>query len=213
MAGSDAFARITRDVLKIVAAMPRGRVTTFLSIGDCIDVPSRHVAYVLSREASNVESAKLPLHRVVGKDGKVPAKPTDAAQKLAIEKISVTRGVVDEFVKRFIDAASLNVKPEARLRPAQYAANGGDVALSNMRGLGPASLRMLVAIDVTSAKQLRAADPFDVYAAIKKNQNGASVNLLYALIGAIEGRDWREVARTEKTRILLRLDDMGIAPR
>jgi DNA transformation protein and related proteins len=212
MAGSDAFARITRDVLKIVAAIPRGRVATLQSIGDCIDVPSRHVAYVLSRDASNVEST-LPLHRVVGKDGKLPAKPTDAAQKLAIEKISVTRGVVDEFAKRFIDAASLNVKPEARLRPEQYAANGGDVALSNMRGLGPASLRMLVAIGVTSAKQLRAADPFKVYAAIKKNQNGASVNLLYALIGAIEDRDWREVARTEKTRILLRLDDMGIAPR
>jgi DNA transformation protein and related proteins len=213
MAGSDAFARITRDVLKIIAAIPRGRVTTFQSIGDCIDVPSRHVAYVLSREAVNATSANLPLHRVVGKDGKLPVKAADATQKLKIEKVSMSRGVVDDFTTRFIDAAALNVKPEARLRPVQYAASDGEVALSDMRGLGPASLRMLVAIGVTSPKQLRAADPFELYAAIKKNKNGTSVNLLYALIGAVENRDWREVARTEKTRILLRLDDSGIAPK
>jgi DNA transformation protein and related proteins len=213
MAGSDAFARITRDVLKLVHAIPRGRVTTFQSVGDCIDVPARHVAYVLSREAVSAESGKVPLHRVVGKDGKLPAMPTDTAQKLKAEEINVTRGVVDDFVAKFIDAKSLHINPEAHLRPAQYAASAGDVALSDMRGLGPASLRMLVAIGVTSAKQLRARDPFDVYAAIKQNQNGASVNLLYALIGAIEDRDWRDVARTEKTRILMRLDDMGIAPK
>ena len=37
-----------------------------------------------------------------------------------------------------------------------------------------------------------------------------SLNLLYALIGAVENRDWREVARYDRTSILLRLQDMGL---
>jgi DNA transformation protein len=35
---------------------------------------------------------------------------------------------------------------------------------------------------------------------------------LYALIGAIEGRHWQEVKRERRTEILLRLDEMGLAP-
>jgi DNA transformation protein len=37
-----------------------------------------------------------------------------------------------------------------------------------------------------------------------------SLNLLYALIGAVEDRDWRDVAREDRTAILLRLEDMGL---
>ena len=37
--------------------------------------------------------------------------------------------------------------------------------------------------------------------------------MLYALIGAVEDRDWREVARTDRTSILMRLDDMGLLKR
>ena len=44
-------------------------------------------------------------------------------------------------------------------------------------------------------------------------QPRASVNLLYALIGAVENRDWREVARSERTTILLRLEEMGLLKR
>ena len=37
-----------------------------------------------------------------------------------------------------------------------------------------------------------------------------SLNLLYALIGAVENRDWRDVARDDRAGILLRLQDMGL---
>ena len=45
---------------------------------------------------------------------------------------------------------------------------------------------------------------------MKAAQPGVSLNLLYALIGAMENRDWRRVAREDRTAILLRLDDMGL---
>jgi DNA transformation protein len=64
-----------------------------------------------------------------------------------------------------------------------------------------------------SIEQLRRCDPFDVYARLKRQQSGLSLNMLYALIGAVEDRDWREVARTDRTSILMRLDDMGLLKR
>ena len=78
------------------------------------------------------------------------------------------------------------------------------------RGLGPASRRWLATIGITTPDQLAAQDPFEVYARLKAAQPGVSLNLLYALIGAMENRDWRRVAREDRTAILLRLDDMGL---
>jgi DNA transformation protein len=71
---------------------------------------------------------------------------------------------------------------------------------------------MLADAGFASPDALRAADPFEVYARVKRVHPRASLNLLYALIGAIEGRDWREVARNDRTTLLLRLDQMGLAP-
>lgn len=84
---------------------------------------------------------------------------------------------------------------------------------SPLRGLGPRSLEQLAALGITSAEALRAQDPFALYARLKARWPGASLNLLYALIGAQEDLDWRAVARERRTEILLRLDAMGLAPR
>ena len=78
------------------------------------------------------------------------------------------------------------------------------------QGLGPTSRTWLAGIGITTAEHVAAQDPFEVYARIKAAQPRASLNLLYALIGAVEGRDWREVARQDRTGILMRLQDMGL---
>jgi len=77
-------------------------------------------------------------------------------------------------------------------------------------GLGPKSRAMLAVIGITSAEQLRGRDPFEVYAELKAAHAGVSLNMLYGLIGAVENRPWREVARDDRTMILLRLEDMGL---
>jgi DNA transformation protein len=91
--------------------------------------------------------------------------------------------------------------------------NEADPSVSALRGLGPKSREMLARIGINTAAELQASDPFTLYARIKTVDAKASLNLLYALIGAIEDRDWRDVARDDKTRILMRLDDLGIAPK
>lgn len=79
-----------------------------------------------------------------------------------------------------------------------------------MKGLGPKSRTMLAGIGINTAEQLRARDPFEVYAALKAANAGVSLNMLYGLIGAVENRPWRDVARDDRTSILLRLEDMGL---
>lgn len=81
------------------------------------------------------------------------------------------------------------------------------------QGLGPRSREQLAAIGIHTPAELRSRDAFEVYALIKARWPGASRNLVYALLGAQEARDWRDVARERRTEVLLRLDAMGLAPR
>ena len=81
---------------------------------------------------------------------------------------------------------------------------------ASFKGLGLKSRLWLGAIGIGTPEQLAAQDPFEVYARLKANNPGVSLNLLYALIGAVENRDWREVAREDRTSIVLRLEEMGL---
>ena len=93
--------------------------------------------------------------------------------------------------------------------------SGGRIvsAVASLKGLGPKSSAALHAIGISSIEALRARDPFDVYVELKTQVPGTSLNFLYALIGAIEDVHWQEIKRTRRTAILLRLEEMGIAPR
>lgn len=85
--------------------------------------------------------------------------------------------------------------------------------VASLEGLGPKSSAALRTIGVESIQELQARDPFDVYAELKTKVPGTSLNFLYGLIGAIEGVHWREIKKTRRTAILLRLEEMGIAPK
>lgn len=85
--------------------------------------------------------------------------------------------------------------------------------LRDMQGLGPQMEAWLGQVGVRTPAQLRACDPFEVYARLKARVPGANVNALYALIGAIEERSWLAVKRERRGEILIRLDAMGRGPR
>lgn len=71
----------------------------------------------------------------------------------------------------------------------------------------------LAGIGIQDSSQLLSRDPYDVYADLKLKFPQVSLNALYALIGAVDGRDWQEVKKNDKAAILFRLDDMGLAPK
>ena len=84
--------------------------------------------------------------------------------------------------------------------------------IRDLQGLGVKSEQQLAAVGITTVESLLAADPFEVYARLREVYPRLSLNFIYALIGAQEGVPWQQVARERKTEILLRLEELGMAP-
>jgi DNA transformation protein and related proteins len=76
-------------------------------------------------------------------------------------------------------------------------------SIESMRNLGPACAVMLRAAGITTPDQLRAAGAVDAYmrARYAVGRRSASLNLLYALWGALEDVRWDEVPEDVKGRL------------
>lgn len=85
--------------------------------------------------------------------------------------------------------------------------------LKNLLGLGPKSQQMLRKVGITTLDDFLASDVYELYARLKASIPGTSLNMLYAMIGAQESRHWIEIKNERRMEILLRLDEMGLAPK
>jgi DNA transformation protein len=68
---------------------------------------------------------------------------------------------------------------------------------------------MLARAGITSVEQLRALGAVAAYAKTRASNPGVSINLLWALEGALTGQPWQKVAREERTSLLLALEAHG----
>lgn len=80
-------------------------------------------------------------------------------------------------------------------------------SLAELPNLGPKSREMLALAGITSLSQLRQLGAVAAY--VRTRQSGAkvSLNLLWALEGALTGLPWKTVAREHRTSLLLALED------
>jgi len=85
--------------------------------------------------------------------------------------------------------------------------------LRDLKGFGPKSEEILAKVNINSVDEFMKAEPFKLYAELKEKVKGTGLNSIYAIIGAQEDLHWQEVARSRREEILLRLDDMGLAPK
>ena len=85
--------------------------------------------------------------------------------------------------------------------------------IRDLKGFGPKSEEIFAKVGIHSVEDFMQAEPFELYARLKREIKGTGLNSIYAIIGAREDMHWQEVARTQKTEILMRLDDMGLAPK
>lgn len=67
---------------------------------------------------------------------------------------------------------------------------------------------MLALACVSSVEQLRALGSVAAYVLVKRSGGHPSLNLLWALEGALTGQPWQVVAREHRTSLLLALDAM-----
>lgn len=80
-------------------------------------------------------------------------------------------------------------------------------AIAGLRNLGPSSARMLSDAGIQSVAALRKAGPVEAFRRVRKAVPRVSMNLLWALEGALTDRAWQDVARQDRVRLLLQLDD------
>ncbi|MEZ5638021.1 MAG: TfoX/Sxy family protein [Burkholderiaceae bacterium] len=89
-------------------------------------------------------------------------------------------------------------------RRQHAAAPGG--ALARLPNLGPASAAMLHAAGITTPEQLRVLGSVAAYDRVRRSGVRVSLNLLWALEGALCGLPWQTVAQEHRTSLLLALD-------
>ncbi len=75
-----------------------------------------------------------------------------------------------------------------------------------LQNLGPKSRAMLAAAGISSPEQLRQLGSVRAYLLVKVTGANASLNLLWALEGALTGLSWQEVAREHRLSLLLALE-------
>ena len=83
--------------------------------------------------------------------------------------------------------------------------------LADLAGLGPKSCAMLAAAGITTVAELEHLGSVRAYARVLASGAGtnASLNLLWALEGALTGTSWQVVARDHRLSLLLALDTLN----
>jgi len=73
---------------------------------------------------------------------------------------------------------------------------------------GPKSQQMLAQAGIHTIERLRELGAVRAFVQVKRSWKGASLNLLWAMEGALSGRHWLEVAKHDRLRLLLELEDV-----
>ena len=91
------------------------------------------------------------------------------------------------------------VERNAKVR-RRLAAGKLHLRICDLRNLGPRAEALLATVGIRSSRELRERGALEAYLALRRAGYGRSLNMLWALVGALEpwpeGRDWREVARS-----------------
>ena len=74
-------------------------------------------------------------------------------------------------------------------------------AIDQLPNLGPTSARWLNAIGVSTRRDLEKLGAVDAYALLKAHGYKASLNLVYAIEGALTGRDWNRLPAKRKAQL------------
>ena len=94
-----------------------------------------------------------------------------------------------------------------RKPPTSQAAPESEAAsLAQRANLGPKSAQFMQRAGITSFEQLKRLGSVRAYSMVKHVEPSASLNLLWALEGALSGLHWREVAKEHRTSLLLALE-------
>jgi DNA transformation protein len=154
------------------------------------------------------------------REGRVPVAFEPLPGRRMRELYVVPRGVVSdgEELARWV-AAALDRLAAWPPKGGGTRSGGRDAARGAARpsgadallNLGPRSREMLERAGIDTLERLREAGSVRAYVAVRRAGGRPSLNLLWALEGALTGQRWQDVAREHRTSLLLALED-ALAP-
>jgi DNA transformation protein len=80
--------------------------------------------------------------------------------------------------------------------------------ISKLRNLGQHSQEMLAAAGIMTESQLRKKGSAAAFVAVKRAGCAPSLNLLWAIEGALTDRDWKEVAKSDRLSLLTQVETL-----
>ena len=78
-----------------------------------------------------------------------------------------------------------------------------------LKNLGQRSQAMLTAAGINSEAKLRAQGAAAAFVAVQRAGCKPSLNLLWAMEGALTNRDWKDVARNDRLSLLIQVEILG----
>jgi len=78
--------------------------------------------------------------------------------------------------------------------------------VSKLRNLGRHSQEMLAAAGIRTEGQLRKMGAAEAFIAVKRAGCAPSLNLLWAIEGALTDRDWKAVAKNDRLSLLTQVE-------
>ena len=78
--------------------------------------------------------------------------------------------------------------------------------IPKLKNLGPRSQEMLAAAGIKSENQLRKMGSAAAFVAVKRAGCTPSLNLLWAIEGALTDRDWKEVAKNDRLSLFTQVE-------
>jgi DNA transformation protein len=82
------------------------------------------------------------------------------------------------------------------------------VDIADLPNFGPKSKQMLAQAGIHTVAQLRELGAASAFVQVKRSGACSSLNLLWAIEGALSGRHWQEVAKHDRLRLLMELEDL-----
>jgi DNA transformation protein len=83
--------------------------------------------------------------------------------------------------------------------------------LRDLINLGPASEKMLKAVDIHTPEELASLGSVEAFLRVREYELNPSLNLLYALEGALTGLHWNDLPDEIRTRLLIAVDEYNEA--
>jgi|APSaa5957512576_1039674.scaffolds.fasta_scaffold159219_1 DNA transformation protein and related proteins len=80
--------------------------------------------------------------------------------------------------------------------------------MQKLKNLGPVSWAALEKVGITDTDTLRDVGALQAYLAVRKAEDGTSLNFLYAMVAGLRDCHWTDVSAEEKGRLLRELDDL-----